>query len=180
MEDSEIDKQCLKIYERHWKVIDRINEVKPGAKDIYQTLGGGVVSEMGPEWTYYATNSYCAVYRKEWMTRHNPTSYVSFIHYEFNDVGLDKILCSIHIENLDNSGTRERFINILKTTEIVKVPGINLSRAQVVYSKRPSIPIEEDEEKAIKHGIQRMCKIIKETSEYLDAASKACMVAPTQ
>lgn len=169
LKESEIEELCLKIYEKHKKAIEKIIEVRPSNKQIYDSLGQNVTSELNDDWKYHATNSYCAIYRENWKTKISPISYIPFFHYEFNDVGLGRIRIAIHIEGWGDKDLREPMKNELKKTKIMEVKGINLERGQVVLVEK-SVNYIDNVDDAIKKGKGDMIKLIKDTREYLDEA----------
>lgn len=169
---SPIDDLCLKIYEKHKKAIDKIFEVRPGDKRIYDSLGNSVISELKDDWKHRPTNSYCMIYRESWKNKFNPNSSFPFFHYEFYDISSGRIRIAIHIERLGDQDLRELLKNELKKTNIVGRKDIKLERGQVILVKTSVDKIDNiDEDVAINRGKDDMIKLIRETSKYLDEAS---------
>jgi hypothetical protein len=171
LNESDVEQLCLKIYEKHKRAIDKIIEIKPSNKQIYDSLGQSVISELKGDWRYYATNSYCQVFREEWRKRHNPNYHSPFFHYEFNDVGLGRIRMTIHIEEWENS-LRDPFKDELRKTDFIKIKEVNLKRAQVVLVKKSVSNIDNIDD-AIQKGKKDRIKLMNKTREYLDDASKS-------
>jgi len=171
MNESEIEELCRKIYEKHKKAIEKIIQVRPGNKQVYDSLGQNVISELNSDWKYHATNSYCAIYRESWENRFNPGMYMSFFHYEFNDYAFGRIRIGIHIEGLGDKDLREPLKTELKKTKIIEIKGVNLERGQVILSEKSVSSIDNIDD-AMKKGKEDMIKLIKETSKYLDEASE--------
>ena len=172
LNESEVEKLCLAIYEKHKRAIDKIIEIKPSNKQIFDVLGSSVISELKEDWKYYATNSYCAIFREEWKRKFNPSENIPFFHYEFNDVGLDRIRIAIHIEKFRDQDLREILKEKLRKTDFIKIKELRIERQQVVLVKKSVNRIDNIDD-ATKKGRKDMIKLINETWKYLDDASKS-------
>ena len=171
LNESDIEQLCLKIYDTHKKAIDKIIDVKPSNKQIYDSLGQSVITELKKDWKYHATNSYCAIYREEWKTKHNPSSHFPFFHYEFNDVGINRIRIAFHIEGWGDNDLRE-LKNELKKTDFIKIKDVNITRGQVIVVRK-SVNAIDNIDNAIKKSKDDMIKLIRDSVKFIDSASKS-------
>jgi hypothetical protein len=136
--------------------------------------GQEVVKALGNAWEHYPTNSYCAIFKKEWLnickSRGGIVSKIPFFHYEFNGVGTEQIRIGIHVERSEKD-YREDFKKNLDLKSVLK--NVNLSRSQVIYSEIPARKVSEDQ--LNQKGIKAMIDLIKKTEVVLDNAFKNLM-----
>lgn len=178
---EEIDELCLKIYQTHKKAIDRIIESLPEDVETYEKLGDGVIKELGTEWEKKARNSYCAVFKKDWLNKLEKISWrdLPVVHYEFNDVAYNKLKIGFHVEYVGRGDDfRDKFVKILedlaKNPEIKRsLDGWNFTSRQVLFSR---VVIRNwsrnPDEENINHGIKEMTNFIKKTEKVVDKAVK--------
>lgn len=170
LEESDIEKYCQKIYAKHKKALDKIFEYRPDNKQIYSSLGHSVVSNLKENWTYHATNTYCAIFRKNWRYTFNANQPVSFFHYEFNSVDSDKLTVAIHIEKWGSEEQKTRLKEELAKTDLINEKNVNLDRREILV-RNSARSISGDIDNAIETGTKDMIKLISETCKYLDEAS---------
>jgi len=172
LNESNVEQLCLNIYEKHKRVIDKIIDIKPSNKQIYDSLGQSVIYDLNGDWKYHATNSYCAVYREEWRKRHNPSNPTPFFHYEFSGVGSGQIRIAIHIEKRGDKDLRDPLKDELRKTDFIKLKEANLERIQTVLV-RTLVRNIDDIDKLIEKAKKVLLELISESCKYLDDASKS-------
>lgn len=171
LEESEIEKLCLKIYNKHKKAIDKIREYMPTNKQTYKTLGENVIKQLGEEWKYHPTNGYCQIYKKMWAKKCKSIGAgVPFLHYEFSGAGSGELRADIHIEAWGVEEEYEKVKKYLGNTPFNNYKGVDLSRRQVVYKKIVAKNLGEEQDKKVQKSADEMATLIKETAKYIDEA----------
>ncbi len=174
LQEGEIERLCLEIYNSHKRALDKIFDSKPSNKQIYKSLSEYIINELGEDWTFHATNSYSAVFKKTWINKFNPNSRLPFFHYEFCDVGNGKIKAQLHIESWGDQDHYEEMKKHLRQIGFDKITGVDLEKAQVVMKMKQPVYIDKYDtvDDAILKAKDAMINMINESVEYLDIASE--------
>ena len=170
LKESEIEELCVKIYEKHSKAIDKIIQVKPTFKNLYQTFGQETINKLGDDWMIRYAGTFCQIFKRDWKKKYNPGKPYCFIHYEFNEIEIDYVRIAFHWEPAAGQDYRKEFRKELEKTGLKNDKRFDFDKAQVLFSKKVVKSISKDKDDAINKGVNDMVKLIRDTVEYIDKA----------
>jgi hypothetical protein len=172
--EQTLNNLCIELYKKHKTAIDLIIAAKPPTKSYYEQMGKQVIDELGEDWTIKCTNSYCALFKKTWLSNLTPKKDIPIIHYEYNHLGNNNLRTLIHIEPQGNQETYLRLRDEIKKTNVANVDGIIIDAHRSLYSEEVERNIDPMKIDAVlEKGANEMIKLIRKTYSYFDEAVDA-------
>jgi len=167
LEESEISKLCRMIYKKHRKAIDRIVSSLPEAAEAYRGFGMRVAKRLGAQWKVLEANSYCQIYREEWLkwfpAKVGPDP---FFHYEFFGYKEHIFKVQLHIESYQlGEEIRRRFLNMLPSSH--NEVSFDKKTKQVVATGTKRAKLDWDEEKELDELSKEVANWIGKTADLI-------------
>ncbi len=175
LEESEIQKLCQEIYQRHKKAIDTIINYKP---DYIAKIKFYIENLLNDEWDFYTTKRVCLIFRKAWIIDFKEFLSPNFpiLHYEVNSWEQDGLHISVEVHLEEDKkkggkfGIRDKMATILKNKFDKNNPKSYSYRKNRSLVKFKDIILEDgyETEEDLNFVANEMKKLIDETQDTIE------------